>query len=177
MLRTPSTGSSKRSVVSKLQTRLGDLSLINMLNNAPSKGDELPPFHEYYIPVLHTFPVKPKQEFLCEEILYVSDERHESHYKKDHPNNQGKRLHIDLHIHHCSSVLPELILIIMACLGVEEAGKILADMTFLRTEGLIEPTIPKNGERGKKRYEVQFSLVIIVDGRNLRYEARYPMGE
>jgi hypothetical protein len=50
-------------------------------------------------------------------------------------------------------------------------------MTFLRTQGLIKPTIPEDGLPGKKHYKVEFELVMIVDGRNLRYEARWPIGE
>ena len=49
-------------------------------------------------------------------------------------------------------------------------------MTFLRTEGRIQPTLPEDGS-GRKYYKVQFELVMIVDGRNLRYEARWPIGE
>jgi hypothetical protein len=89
------------------------------------------------------------QQFLVAEALYVSDEYQESHYRLRHPKNQGK---------------------------AEKAGSITADMTFLRTEGLIQPTTPGPGEKGKKHYKVEFDLVMIVDGRNLRYEARYPMG-
>lgn len=68
-------------------------------------------------------------------------------------------------------------LTIITCLGAEIAGSIVADMTFLRTEGRIQPIAPEDGEPGKKHYKVEFDLVMIVDGRNLRYEARYPMGE
>jgi hypothetical protein len=50
-------------------------------------------------------------------------------------------------------------------------------MTFLRTEGRIQPISPAGGQPGKKHYKVEFDLVMIVDGRNLRYEARYPTGE
>jgi hypothetical protein len=60
--------------------------------------------------------------------------------------------------------------------GAEVAGTIVADMTFLKTEGL-ELIVPEKGERGTKHWKVDFDLVMIVDGRNLRYEARYPRGE
>lgn len=49
-------------------------------------------------------------------------------------------------------------------------------MTFLKTEGIITPTEPEEGEKGRRHYKVEFQLVMIVDGRNLRYEARYPEG-
>jgi hypothetical protein len=66
---------------------------------------------------------------------------------------------------------------LISYLGAEVAGSIVADMTFLRTEGRIQPISPEAGELGKRHYKVEFDLVMIVDGRNLRYEARYPMGE
>jgi hypothetical protein len=57
-------------------------------------------------------------------------------------------------------------------LDVQVAGKILVDMTFLREQGLIKPISGK----GKKHYRVEYELVAFVEGRNLRYEARYPAG-
>ena len=49
-------------------------------------------------------------------------------------------------------------------------------MTFLKTDGLIVPVEPEEGEKGKRHYKVEYELVMIVDGRNMRYEARYPAG-
>jgi hypothetical protein len=49
-------------------------------------------------------------------------------------------------------------------------------MTFLKTENLIQVVEPGPGEGGKRHYRVEFELVMIIDGRNLRYEARYPAG-
>jgi hypothetical protein len=56
------------------------------------------------------------------------------------------------------------------------AGSIIADMTFLRDDGHIQPTIPDAGSPGKPHYKVEFDLVMIVSGRSLRYEARWPRG-
>jgi len=61
-------------------------------------------------------------------------------------------------------------------IGAEVAGKIVTDMTFLKTDGLISPMEPEDGEKGKRHYKVEYELVMIVDGRNLRYEVRYPAG-
>ena len=51
-------------------------------------------------------------------------------------------------------------------------------MTRLREDGTILPIFPvadDDGERrGKVHYKVEYDLVAIVEGRNLRYEARYP---
>jgi hypothetical protein len=49
-------------------------------------------------------------------------------------------------------------------------------MTFLKTRGLIQPTYPEEGTKGKLHYKVEFELVMIIGGRNLRYESRYPAG-
>jgi hypothetical protein len=51
-------------------------------------------------------------------------------------------------------------------------------MTQLRDEGIILPIFPvpnEDGEkRGKSHYKVEHDLVVIVEGRNPHYEARYP---
>ncbi len=49
-------------------------------------------------------------------------------------------------------------------------------MTFLKTQHIIQPVDPEPGTKGKRHYKVQFELVMIINGRNLRYEARYPAG-
>jgi hypothetical protein len=61
-------------------------------------------------------------------------------------------------------------------LEAEIAGEISADMTFLVTDGLIQPIEPEPGYAGKLHYRIEFELVMIVDGRNMRYEARWPKG-
>lgn len=58
----------------------------------------------------------------------------------------------------------------------EEAGRIIADMTFLRDRGMIQPIEPEEGGTWKRHYKVEFELVMIVEGRNLRFEARPPGG-
>ena len=62
--------------------------------------------------------------------------------------------------------------------GAQVAGKIIVDMSFLRDENLIWPTfaVPdeKKNPQGKTHWRVDYDLVPIVEGRNLRYEARYP---
>jgi hypothetical protein len=53
-------------------------------------------------------------------------------------------------------------------------------MTFLKDEGHIKLQGPSfystyKGPKPPKHWSVEFQLVMIVDGRNLRYEARLPM--
>lgn len=52
-------------------------------------------------------------------------------------------------------------------------------MSFLRDEGYIRITQPEldrysNRPVGKPHYRVEYDLVVIVENRNLRYEARWP---
>jgi hypothetical protein len=49
-------------------------------------------------------------------------------------------------------------------------------MTFLKTDKLIEPIHPGPNHYGKSHYLVEYELVMIIDGRNLTYQARWPMG-
>jgi len=49
-------------------------------------------------------------------------------------------------------------------------------MTFLRDEEYISPTYPQAGEKWQPHWKVEFELLMIIDGRNLRYEARWPAG-
>jgi hypothetical protein len=57
------------------------------------------------------------------------------------------------------------------------AGTFKVDMTFLRTQGLLQPTIPNPEEsKGREHYNVEFDIVIEVDGLNLYYGARWPAG-
>lgn len=60
--------------------------------------------------------------------------------------------------------------------GAEFLGQIVADMTFLLTEKIIEPTTWTDS-RGKlyEYYEVEYDLHIIVIGRTLRFEVRSPV--
>jgi hypothetical protein len=50
-------------------------------------------------------------------------------------------------------------------------------MTFLRDEARIQPEGPSefSEEPEKLHWAVHFELVMIVEGRNLRYQARWPM--
>jgi hypothetical protein len=57
------------------------------------------------------------------------------------------------------------------------AGTFTVDMTFLKTEGRIQPIVPNSDRnKGQPHYSVTFDIVIEVDGLNLYYEARWPSG-
>ena len=55
-----------------------------------SQGNTVPYEAIYPFRVSYTFPVDCTDKLVCKEILYVSDKRLESHYKKLHPNNSSK---------------------------------------------------------------------------------------
>ncbi|KAF9888242.1 hypothetical protein FE257_008811 [Aspergillus nanangensis] len=110
-----------------------------------NRGEILPSRWEWFLPVSLRFSLK--EDFTFTQILYVSDRNHRSSYRVDHEENNGK----------------------------EEAGRIIVDMTYLKTQGLIEPV----KARGVKKpfYEVVFDLVVIITNHcNLKFEARYPSG-
>jgi hypothetical protein len=54
-------------------------------------------------------------------------------------------------------------------------------MTFLKTEGHIQPEPVSVASafvgKGKRVWVVEFELVVIVDGRNLVYEACWPISK
>lgn len=60
--------------------------------------------------------------------------------------------------------------------GAEKAGTIKADMTPLVEMGKIQLTEPDEGFEGVPHYRIEFELVMIINGRNLSFEARWPRG-
>ncbi|OJJ45229.1 hypothetical protein ASPZODRAFT_548791 [Penicilliopsis zonata CBS 506.65] len=104
------------------------------------KGDEVAPFREFPQRVIHTFPVTD-DDLVCREILYVSDRRHESHYRIDDPINDGWEI----------------------------AGIVKANMSFLRDGGYIHPIQSEDGI-GDPYYSIEYDVVIIVDGPNLKFK-------
>ncbi|KAF2502416.1 hypothetical protein BU16DRAFT_498059 [Lophium mytilinum] len=93
--------------------------------------------------------LKRGESFVCTQTLYVSDVSTESHYPKNHPKNRGNH---------------------------ETAGKIKADMSFLKRQNLIQPTVPDEGQAGRPHYKVEFEIVLEVIDRNLYYKAVWPVG-
>lgn len=131
----------------------------------------VPPVY-YYKPfkTYHTLEVD-NPRLLCEEVLYVSDLATDSHFALDHPKNKVRQKYPHGSIKYC------LILNLLS-VDAQIAGKIVVDKTRLRDEEIVLPIFPvpvDDGERrGKVHYKVEYDLVAIVKGKNLRYEARYP---
>ncbi|KAF1849715.1 uncharacterized protein K460DRAFT_360566 [Cucurbitaria berberidis CBS 394.84] len=101
--------------------------------------------------VKHTFPITRKR-LECKEQLWMSDHRHPLHYRKGHPLNKG----------------------------AEQVGSIVADLTFLKDEGLIEPQLPSffsTHSSSQKHWEAYYEVAMIVEARSMRFEARWPVPE
>ena len=49
-------------------------------------------------------------------------------------------------------------------------------MTWLRDKKIIKPIEPILGSGAVPHYKVDYDLIAMVEGRDLRYEARYPAG-
>ncbi|OBT41085.1 hypothetical protein VE00_09322 [Pseudogymnoascus sp. WSF 3629] len=105
------------------------------------KGIEVESEERFSIPVYRIFDASDTK-FECTETLYVSDTAQQSHYRRAQENNRGARV----------------------------AGKVTADMTYLVTEGLIHPIEPE-GINTRRHYKIEFDLIMIVNGVNLRFEA------
>ncbi|KAM0169736.1 hypothetical protein ACHAPF_009685 [Botrytis cinerea] len=113
-----------------------------------NKGEEIPTDKEYSLQVFYIFDAREGTRFECKEYLCVSDNKMESHYRKNHEKNKGATV----------------------------IGIIETDMTFLKEQNLIQPVEPEEGVRAKRHYKVEYELVMIVNDRNMRWEARYPAG-
>ncbi|EXJ88661.1 hypothetical protein A1O1_05592 [Capronia coronata CBS 617.96] len=125
----------------------GELYIMNTINWIIHKDTTVPTRYETSVKSRHIFKVS-EPEFLCEEVLYVSSRSHESGYKVGHKANKG----------------------------AQEEGRILADLTFLRTQNHIEPKTETNAQgKSYSYYEIFYDLWIIIEGRNLRFEARSPI--
>ncbi|KAF8853665.1 hypothetical protein BDZ45DRAFT_628746 [Acephala macrosclerotiorum] len=116
------------------------------------KGEKIDSVQRYDpITIAHAFAID-REKLRCEEVLYVSDLPTKNNFPTDNPHNKG----------------------------AYEAGRIVIDFTFLRDEGKIHPIRAKQDEDGntigQDYYEVTYDLVVIVEGRNLKYEAIYPPG-
>ncbi|KAL3454207.1 hypothetical protein BJX65DRAFT_262995 [Aspergillus insuetus] len=58
--------------------------------------------------------------------------------------------------------------------GHREAGVVEANLDFLRENNMLQPKV---NEKGKEYYEVDYSLELEVNGRNMKALIRYPPGQ
>ena len=68
---------------------------------------------------------------------------------------------------------------LMIDIGAQKVGSIVANMNFLRDEGLIEPQFPSvystHSSSQKQHWETHYEVAMIVEGRSIRFEARWPL--
>lgn len=123
---------------------LGDSELSN---DTRAQGQEVEPIWTC-TPFLcsHTFHCFPVRPLLCSEILYVSGQSKDLHYRLHHPKNAG----------------------------AETVGEIVVDFIFLRDKGLIRPVerrFNKDGKQvGKRHYQVTCNMWFNITDRNMRCE-------
>ena len=64
----------------------------------------------------------------------------------------------------------------MRYVDAQVEGRIVADMTRFRDTEDVQPISPEPGTIGRKHYKILYELLAIVNGMNLRWEAKYPTG-
>lgn len=138
--------------------------MLRKLSLTIRQGEFVPTHMEYSLPSVYRIFAATKLTFICEENLWVSDSDVQSHYQITHKKNKGRSFF------NCHK------LILTYVLGAELAGTIKADMTPLVKSGKIQLTHPEEGYEGAPHYRIEFELVMIINGRNLRFEARWPRG-
>ncbi|KAF2124677.1 hypothetical protein P153DRAFT_325969 [Dothidotthia symphoricarpi CBS 119687] len=113
-------------------------------------GERVENMQTFTFDVRHTFPLTRKK-LVCAEQLWMSDLKHSDHYRKTHPLNKGAEL----------------------------IGSIEANLTFLKEDGLIQPQQPSEFSThfGSQKWywEVYYEVAMIVEGRSIRFEARWPV--
>ncbi|ETN47239.1 uncharacterized protein HMPREF1541_01431 [Cyphellophora europaea CBS 101466] len=114
-------------------------------------GEELPSRYQTE-PILscHTFETTDVK-LICVEKLYVSQRNHRSHFQRHHPENQGASL----------------------------LSYIEIDVSELKKEFPLEDKAdagPRTKVSKRSSRIVKFDLVIDVEGKQLKYEARWPPG-
>ncbi|PMD47527.1 hypothetical protein L207DRAFT_506529 [Hyaloscypha variabilis F] len=112
------------------------------------KGEVVPTHKEYPLNTVYRNFASTRKRFTCDDYLWVSDSEVYSHYQTSHKKNKDAEL----------------------------AGTIKVDMTPLVRSGKIPLTQPEQGFVGAPHYRIEYELVMIINGRNMRFEARWPRG-
>lgn len=120
----------------------------------------------FRIDVFHTFP-ETRRKLLCGEEIWMSDRAHENHYRKTHSENKGE---------YAPNITDQNSTYTMT--GAEPIGRIETDLTFLIEEGHIVPQFPQeySTHAGSKQrhWEAHYELLMTVEGRSIRFEAKWP---
>ncbi|KAI8933218.1 hypothetical protein NX059_009853 [Plenodomus lindquistii] len=111
-------------------------------------GEKVKHMQEFSLRVKQTFDSR-EAKLLSNEELLISDSKHENYYTRRSPRNNG----------------------------AGTLGRLEADFTQLMAKRRVQPQ--PNSSFGKQRsqkyhYEIWYDVVLIVNGRTMRFEARYP---
>ncbi|KAK5463042.1 hypothetical protein LTS15_002754 [Exophiala xenobiotica] len=124
----------------------GEQYITNTIHWLINVGDLLPVDHIIRVRRRHTFRLNQKT-LVCKEQLWISEKTHKSGYRMSHTENEG----------------------------AEEEGRIMVDLTPLRAQP--ETYLKTYGKPDGTCYtfwEIEFDLCLVIDDRNLRFEARLP---
>ncbi len=111
------------------------------------------------------------RKLIVSEALWVSGKKHESGYRKSHAENGGKSIILRI------GNSPEAISIgpVLTISGAEQLGKIMVDLTQLRAHPDRYLRTEENSDRNVHTFwEIEFELCLMIDGRNLSFDARSP---
>ncbi|KAJ9610003.1 hypothetical protein H2200_006333 [Cladophialophora chaetospira] len=145
----------------------GNLYIKETIHWQISKGDVVPANQVTRVLRRHIFQ-RNSRRLIVSEALWVSGQKHESGYRKNHANNDGE------FISWCegSSLTTQAVLTMS---GAEQLGKIMFDLTELKSQPKKYLTTEDSSDHVEHTFwEIEFDLCLIIDGRNLRFEARSP---
>jgi hypothetical protein len=129
------------------------------------QGERVENMQAFTFHVKHTFPLTRKK-LLSAEQLWMSDKARLNHYRRTNSENKGE-------------FNPQCTYKANIAAGAVMVGFLQTDLTRLRDEGRIEPQHPSRFSThagSQKRYwEVHYEVALIVEGRSIRFEARYPV--
>ncbi|CAN9285841.1 unnamed protein product [Alternaria alternata] len=128
-------------------------------------GERVENMQAFTFHVKHTFPLTRKK-LLSAEQLWMCDEPRPDHYRKTNIKNKGD---VDSQCAYQANIGA----------GAVMVGFLQTDLTRLKDEGRIVPQYPSEASihKGSKRcfWEVDYEVALIVEGRSIRFEARYPV--
>ncbi len=126
------------------------------------QGDVVPANHVIRVRRRHIFK-KDWPTLMLTESLWVSGQIHESGFRKSHAENRGKYKPL-----YTGSV-------VLTMPGAEHLGTILVDLTPLQAQrDKYLKTYDNYLGFPHTFWDIEFDLCLIIDGRNLRFEARSP---
>lgn len=129
------------------------------------QGERVENMQTFTFHVKHTFPLTRKK-LLSAEQLWMCDKPKLNHYRKTHAENKG-------------DFNPQCSYKANIAAGAIMVGFLQTDLTRLIHERRIQPQHPSiySTYAGSQKgyWEVHYEVALIVEGRSIRFEARYPV--